>query len=199
MTLTTNDYRVIATGVVNGVICKNVFWYKDVVGGGLAVDLAAVFSTDIIDELIKVQSSSFQWTNLDVYNLVNPSNFYVTTLSQAGLRPSAVMPNFVSWYMRYFRPTTIVHDGRKAIAGVAEVDVTDGHIVTTLEVTMDLVTDALQAQLIDGSGTPYSACIAKTEPYTNPVTGKTYRVPIELFPIERVEYVRVSTQNSRKR
>lgn len=199
MPLTSLDYRVVATGLVNSVVCKNVFWYKATDPGAEAGQLALLFESTIIPAIATVQSSDFQWTNLDIYNLVEPSDFYTGTLSDVGDRGALAMPNFVAWYVRYFRSTTLTANGRKMIAGVSESDVSDGVIVPAVLVTMDLMTDVLETALVGGFGTDYIPCIAKTEEYTNPETGKTYRVPIELFGISRVEYVRVSTQNSRKR
>lgn len=199
MTLTAFDFRIVATGVVNSVVCKNVFWYKATDSAAIAGDLADVFVANVLPAIATVQSSDFEWTALDTYNLVTPSNFDTRAVSIPGDRSNLAMPNFVCWYIRYYRSTTLTANGRKSIAGVSEGDVTDGVIATALEVTMDLMTDVLASELSDAGDVGYTPCIAKTEPYTNPDTGKTYRVPIELFAARSVGYQRVSTQNSRKR
>jgi len=197
--LTIYDYQVIATGTIKGIECKNVFWYKADSANPNALELADEMEQTLLPAVATVLSSDFTYTELYTFNLVVPTDFDVRPLAVVGDRPSDSLPTFNSWYIRYFRPIRIIHDGRKSFAGIAENDVLDGVITSTLAVTMDLMTDVLQGSLDPGNGVLYNPCIAQTVEYTNPDTDKTYRIPFELWVCNRVEYVKVSTQNSRKR
>lgn len=199
MTLTDADYQVVVTGLMKGIECKNTFWYQADNTGSVSGDLYTEFENTLLPSIANILSSDFVFTYLSVINLADIEDFTIGSVSVPGVRPSDSLPVFVGWYMRYFRPTRLIHDGRKTFAGIAENDVLDGVLISSQNTAMATVVADLAGSLDPGNGVLYYPCIAQTVEFTNPTNGKVYRRPDKLWHTAGVAYVKVSTQNSRKR
>lgn len=199
MALTVYDYRVVMSYYVKTILCKNTFWYTAAVESDATI-LANAFSDEIMPAIFAILANDADALSLSVDNLGDPDDFYLgLPANHSGGRGTDVMKQYNGWYFRYNRATRSTANGRKTFGGVAEADVTDGEAVAGALVLLDALEVVLETPFMGSDSTTFSPMIAHTEPYTNPETDKTYRVPVGLFPILNVEYVGLSTQNSRKR
>lgn len=197
--LTVEDYQVTVFYNKNGLpFAENVFYYQVETGTGTAADLVGAFATDIVPTIMSVLSSVVASTRVYAINLVDEDDFHDGYATVAGTRGSSVMPPFVGWYFKYLRPTRAVRDGRKNFGGISEGDVTDGLATATALALLETLELVLQGTIEGGSGAIYHPCIAKT--YLVPQIAdpdKMKRVPYKLYPIDFVNYERVSHQDSR--
>lgn len=199
MALTDRDYSLILRTTIKGIECKNTFWYKTSIST-TALNLAEHWEGSILGSLRGVLSSDVTFNDLYVFNLVDEEDFSTYDLAGVqGMKGADSLPVFCGWYFRYIRTSRAIHDGRKTFAGIAETDVIDGNATALVEADLDATATVLQTPIDLGFSAIATPCIAQTEEYTNPENGKTYRRPITLIGITDVQYVRVSTQNSRKR
>jgi len=199
--LTALDYCIILTSVWNDThVLKNTFYYKSTGIGGDASTLASAFIADILPAWIDTITAATVLSDVYVFNLVEEADFFNADPATAGTRGTSDMPTFVGWYFRYFRPSRAVGNGRKTVGVISEGDVADGVATVTAEGFLQTLAGVLQTPVTGLFSTEWTPCIARTEevPQEGDPT-KMKRVPAELFPIERVEYVKVSSQNTRKR
>lgn len=199
MALTDRDYALILRTTAKGIECKNTFWYKTSIST-TALNLSEKWEGQVLGDIRGVLSSDVTFVDLYTYNLVDEEDFATYDLGGVqGLKGADSLPIFCGWYFRYIRTSRQIHDGRKTFAGIAETDVIDGVATGLVAADLDATATTLATPLDLGFSAIATPCIAQTEEYTNPENGKTYRRPVTLIGITDVQYVKVSTQNSRKR
>lgn len=170
----------------------NVYYYQQTSGAASdADDLALNWAIDVMPSLLAIQSVRIGYIRIEVINLDNPTDFHTAPLTSgnAGLRAGEMLPQFVAWAFRLNRASMLSRHGQKRIMGVAESDQSNGVEVAGMATALATAAAALGANVTDaigGSWTPRIARIAPPSPHTS-------------FPITGATYVRISSQNTRKR
>lgn len=201
MALTDDDYQLILYSLTRGTIEQsNVFAYKCTSTPPSALQLYDAFVDNVLTPIANIVSSDTVFTRIYIKNMVDTDDFFDTSTSVPGARSGSSMPPFVGAYFRYFRPNLTVHNGRKTFGSIAEGDVADGIATSAFVILLTALSDVLQSVIYSSGGDEFTPCIAKTERITNPSPPPAERVVWEtLFPITSVAYVKISSQNTRKR
>lgn len=174
----------------------NVYHYLHSAGSGDATTLGPSFVGDVMPQIIAVQGAHVVHDKLEVINLDDPSDFTTIPLSSGnvGTVEGDKLPYTAAWSFRFNRSTRLTRSGRKAIAGVAEADVSG---TNSPGATSDALTrlEALAAKLgglvIDEpDGGTWVPIIVHREPGNPPVYTH--------YNITGVEYVRIGQQDTRK-
>lgn len=199
MALTSRDYQAVLSGTIFGTVSiKNVFYFQADTAGGSANDIANLFDSDLATAIATVQNIAVMWDLVEVVNLTDLADFASIGMSVPGARSGECTPPFNAWAFQYVRPTRAVRHGWKRFAGVTEGDSANGLSGTAMLTVLNTLAANLAA-VTDMGAYSYYPCIAKTVevPLSSDPT-KTKYVPQTLFPAQSVQYVRISSQVSRK-
>lgn len=170
----------------------NVYHYLQTAGAASdADDLALNWAIDVMPGLLAIQSNRITYVRIEVENLNSPTDFYTAALSTSnvGTRTGEMLPQFVNWAFRLNRATTLVRHGQKRIMGVAEGDQSNGIEAAGIVAALNNAAAALGGVVADAIGGVWTPRIARIAPPAAPSS----------FPIQNAQYVRISTQNTRKR
>lgn len=197
-----NDkFKLTAKMTYRGQQLVNTYWYEQRAGSQAqaALTLAQAFENDVQTVIRTVQHTSLLWTQIDVINLDNFSDYASLTGSEItvpdGTRTGGESNTFLAWGFRLNRAVRGVHHGAKRIGGVADDDVVNGTAAAGLVATLASVATALGATLGNPAVAEFIPRIGRTIK-TGPVENPVYEY--QFFPITNVSYIRVTTQNSRK-
>jgi hypothetical protein len=177
-----------------GIEVLNVYYYKALTGGTTAGKLAASFNLILRPEIIKCQVDNITHVNTVVLNLDDVTDFddIPANPAVAGQQVDQSSPSFVTWTFKLNRSDRTVRNGRKAIAGVGET-FTGGNGPTAGQLTiLDAVAPFFAQVLVDGDGDEYQPVI-----YGKP-TGPPSNLPLRVVDVASAQFVRLSSQNSRK-
>lgn len=172
----------------------NLYAYKCTISAGAgAVPLATAFLGEIIANCHPLQSSALTHVGLLVENLMDPTDFYDTTWGApiAGDVGGDALSPFVAYTFILNRPSRLIRNGLKRIAGVPEAASTDGVNLVAGYVTLATAfAEALTDPLSDGAGTTWDPCILHRVRPGHPVpTGDVFT---------SAAFSHFGTQNSRK-
>lgn len=201
MALTDQDFKLVLTGYWEDDLdnpIQNQFWYKADSANGSAPNLAVTFATAIVPTIALILSSSFQFTTIEVINLVDLQDFTTADINIDGERASNVVTLKDAWGFRFLRPRRGMHDGSKRFGPIAIGDVVNKAPITSLLVTLDNVSDTLQAQLASESpAVNYDPCCVKMVKVQNASNAKFHYEPEDLFICNSVSFTGVSHQDTR--
>lgn len=179
----------------------NVYFYLQATGDVQAADgLAAAFQDTMLPLLVPLQNDELTHTSIQVINIDNADDWFTLPLTadNVGTSTSDGMPPYAVWAFRYNRTTRAVRNGQKRIGGVSEANVSDGVATGGAVTDLAALAAAMGAALDDTLGnifTPrifHRAPAVGTPPVYPPLSDGTD------YPVASVEYVSVSTQNTRK-
>lgn len=175
----------------------NVFFYQFQVGpGGSASDLVASFDSQVLPAFAAIQAAKVKYTSIAARNLNDPLDFTLAAPSSAsnGSTSGEVLPPFVGWYFRYNRTRTDINHGRKIVAGIPE-SVQDAGVVTGAFLpTLEAAADDFEGNLVGAGANTYVPRIVRRL-----LDSGGHLIGYEPYPVGSVQYVRISSQNSRKR
>lgn len=201
MALTNADYKLTLTGFFEGETAnpiENVFWWKADQAGGTAQDLATQFVNTIVPEIAKIVAEGMVFSQVEVINLVDLQDFTIATFGVAGLRSAFVANRWDAFAFQYLRPIRGMNNGSKRFGPIAKADYENQQAVTSLGVTLDLVSDALESGLEANLDVTYLPACVKTHLVANQNgNGKFHYEPLDLFVCNSVAYQGVSHQDSR--
>jgi hypothetical protein len=122
---------------------------------------------------------------------MDDTDFFEKPEGLAGVRGGEAMPPFVSWGFRLNRTSREFRPGAKRITGVAEQDVVNGVPTLTIEPDLDLAAAKLGDAIsrITGGNDLWEPALVRE------LVGLP---PSEFTLVTGAEFIRVTTQNSRK-
>lgn len=191
------SYRLIVHGTYPGVDqILNVFYY---VGDGVDIsanDLLAAFNTGILPTWTAAVSVDYFITHMEAYALDDAADFGSLSVGTDGDRTGEALPGFVSWTFRLNRTVRTVRNGRKAFVGVSEGDIGAQGAPTTAQIARLTAFSNVLGLVLDGatSGDTYSPAVLHTI-----INGVPQTPPGTLLGVSSVDFVRVSSQNTRKK
>lgn len=177
-----------------GDLIQNVFFYENVGVAQNAELLATAFEDQVLDNIATIQSAAIKINSIQVINLDDPLDYFVLapTTPAEGAVTGDCLPQFVCWSFRLNRVSRSVRNGQKRIAGVPETLQVNGVAVAGASTDLTALADAMGTNLTDVSGANYTPRIGR-----RPLPGHPLSDTV-LFAVRNVNYVRISTQNSRK-
>lgn len=188
------------------VVLQNKFYYKEtttIPGNDDAAELHAQFKVVVLPLIQNVIANQAHILSLSTENIVpsadNVFESYGTT-DFVGQRAGEEMPPFVTWAFRYNRVSTAVRNGQKRIGPISESDQNAGVASGTITSNLNSLASQMGAVLgtigITSLYTPRIFRVAEPS-----VTIPEKIIPAKLqadFDVSDVDYIRISTQNSRK-
>jgi hypothetical protein len=191
--------QVTLRGTLYGQRVLNVFHYKvtDVTG---AVDydlIAGTCLSKLTSDITPIQVSAMTWERCDLDNLTDGLSFGSATGTFNGVLATEGFAPFAAWYFRLNRSTKLTRSGGKRIAGVPENEVSNGTAESSFIPTLAV---AAGEMLLPINWNFLSAPVGSG----SMELGILGRNPDGTFDLSRfngvsgIEYVSVSTQNSRK-
>lgn len=179
----------------------NVFAYEGTGGTPTAGDCIAAFDADVMTPLLAALANNTEFTLFECINLDNPVDFAIQPTTQIGVQTGEYLPDFTGWEFQYVRAVRGVHHGRKTFSLVSEAAQVNGVATGGQLSTLVTLESALGLPITGPAGT-YTPRIWRRAgnyaPYSGtPPVGTPY--PDTFYPISGVQYIRLSTQNSRKR
>lgn len=204
MAISDKDYRlVVELSNDNGPTFNNVWYFKATASSvNSASNLAEAFKDTIALQYTAIISVSTELTRLIVTNLDDPEDFGEFPLTgYEGQLTGEYMPDFVGWTFKINRPTTLVRNGRKTIGRIREADVENGGPISTIVSALNDFAAEPFPNIFDASDpvAAYNLAIPKSVLVTNenPPPDEHYVIQ-ELYVATSMNFVRVSSQNSRK-
>lgn len=178
--------------------CLNVYHYRQTSATAVensSEDLIDAYREIVRDALLAVQSTQYTVERYEAFNVsvVGPDFYALSELTPvAGLRTGEVMSSFQSWGFRYNRATRLSRNGWKRLAGVSEGDSQNGVAIPGIISALGLAAAAMAQNI---SGTLYNVSF---EPVIYRAIETGTGQPPGAFPINGVNYIRITTQNTRK-
>ena len=191
MALSKGDfYKVVLKGVVLGQPMANVLYFVRGSAGGSATELGNQIAQDwslVFEDLLSAQAT---YTEIEVENLTDPTNFDTVVWGALGTEPAECMPPFVAYAFKKFTTDKTIRTSGIRIAGVPEVAVNNGVITNAYLTKAQAVATVIQTPLI-ASGIVYNLALQTPG---NSQTGGVWKG----IAINTVQFDAISSQNSRK-
>lgn len=171
---------------------RNVLHYKVTAIGALdEVGLATAFSAEVMTDFVDMQSTGIVHYKMTVLNLTDNLGWADVDIipDQPGVVAGADCPPFTSYAFRKNRGTRTTRSGQLRIAGVPEGASEEGVIITAFKERADILAASLSGPIADGTGGSYGPRIASKN------SDGSLRIANS---IDSVEFVSITTQNSRK-
>lgn len=206
MALTTNDYLIKLFFTISGVDKEklNTFYYKANNVAATAQDLWDAFNTNVLTPLRDVVNGVTTFKRAEVFNLVDPTDFFVAPLTGLiGLRAGDECNSWMCWAYKLNRSISDRRNGRKAIGVPSDNDIVGGlpstqtgnDIVSKLNVLASKLSEQIFAA---GGSAAYDIAIPHSIEVIDAEHPLGHYVLDELDLTNGVSFERVSTQNSRK-
>lgn len=173
----------------------NVFGYRSnlPITGDENYLLNQEFRAQMVPELVKVMSNVMGAKRCEVYNVSDGIGYadfpYLTSVP--GLRTGDPLPNFNAWGFQYNRVAAGKRNGFKRIGAISESDTAGNVAAATITTALGTLTGKLAAAIKFGTIDQWFPEILERKP--------TGVYPWTSHPISSVSYIRITTQNSRKR
>lgn len=173
--------------------CMNVYYYEQTAGSVGAEALAQQWVADILPLILEFQHANAVHSAIEVNNLLDDEDFHteVLTTDNAGLLLGETLPRYNAWGFRKNRANSSYRNGSIRIAGIAEGSQDGGVAGSAALEDLGTFAAAIGGELTHSSGGKW---LLRTPSGT--FVGGSVPVPT---PIASVQYVRMTTQNSRKR
>lgn len=175
----------------------NVFAYEGTGGSPTSGDCIAAFDADIMTPLLAALSNNTEFTLFECINLDNVTDFSILPTAQIGVQTGEYLSDFVGYEFQYVRAVRGVHHGRKTFSLVAEAAQINGQPTGGQLSTLVGLETALGAAISGPNGTYTPRIWRRAGTYQ--VSGVPTAFPDTFYPISGVQFIRISTQNSRKR
>lgn len=156
-----DHYRLKLSGNYLGQTIINTFYYENVLTNSTAPFLNLDFLDDILPAIQAVVSDQVTFTDTEVQNLDNPSDFSVSAFSNPGLRAGQPTPPFVAWGYTLYSNNLVHRSGGKRFAGVAEPDIDNGVPVGSVLTPLNLLAIRMGAALPTGGTAVWRPRIAR--------------------------------------
>lgn len=178
--------------VYQGEDMQNSYYYEVISGSGTAQDLNETFAGTILPLIVAVQHTGATHGSLESYNLSDPEDFHVETLTTGnqGEVAGEGMPKWDAYKFKVARATRAVRNGAKRIGGLPESGIANGAASGTLLTDLEALAEGMGTDL-PGAVADYALRIPQGS-----FGGSFVPVP---QPISGVEYAGLTTQSSRKR
>jgi hypothetical protein len=171
---------------------RNVLTYVvTAVGTGDEGTLADAFYDDVLPEMLAVQHVIVSHYKMTVSNLTDGLGYAENNIvpDVPGSLSGSAMPPFVAWAFRKNRLTRATRSGQLRVAGLSEGAQENGIAVAAIIDDLDDLAEKLYLPLTHASGASFAPCILRKTPAGGVDT---------INGIVSVEYVSVSSQNTRK-
>lgn len=168
----------------------NVYWFQQTGGTGDATDLATAFADQWLPDILGIQSGTCEHVHAVVVNHDDGGDFAdFSYASNSGARGGNAGPNFTSYAFILRRSTRLVRNGWKRYGPPAEGDIignaaSGSPILTALAA----LAGTLSAPLVDGPNV-----------YSMRIVHKDAGGALTPYPVATVDYVRVTTQTTRRK
>jgi len=176
--------------------CLNVYYYLQVSGiSGNAADLISAWNINVLPVLQTIQSVFISHLAIGAKNLDDPTDFSllphvpVVTGNQVG----EAMPPFAAWAFRLTRQQTNIHHGAKRIAGLSEASQDAGVALPGFRPNLDNFAAVLGTNYVGVAGGVYEPRIMRKTKVLIPPS-----IVYTDFPMGAGQYIRLTTQNTRK-
>jgi hypothetical protein len=151
-----------------GVDVLNVFYYileTQGTGSNLATQLATQFDTDVITEMAEIQVDDLSYTQLEVVNLGDLTEFSATPGSGLatpdGNRVGDPLPAFFVASFRFQRAAVGQRYGYKRLSGIQEQDVVGNSLDSGRQAAFNALAADFALTLDDGLGNTWAPYVAK--------------------------------------
>ena len=151
------------------------------------------FLAQVLPKIIAVEHIN-QYNTLLAAQEANGTGFVNRTIASGpgeGLRTGEPMPRFVAWGLRLNRATLGKRSGSKRFGLISEADVSSGSATSTIQALLDTLATQLAAPLTVGIIQTWFPVILE-----RPVAPSTTWAD---HPVASAQYLRVTSQNTRKR
>lgn len=194
-------YEIRLRGEYLGQVVLNVFHYRSSGSNDITepiATVAAAMGSILVTAIADVQNEAFQWLDAYAKKLVEGGD--ESTFPFSGGVPGSVtgegLPPHDCWAFRYNRSLTTTRHGQKRFAGVSEGQHENGVATTSVLTDLSALADVLERDITsaDGFGTGE---ILRPVIYSKFLNGELRETPV-VNPVSSVQYVRISTQNTRK-
>jgi hypothetical protein len=193
-------YRLQDLQIYGGLITlRNVYWYVQTGDGSAASPIADAlifgFVNDMFPVITPVQWGGIYHSEVSCENLASTEDFATELFLPGDFVGSASgegLPPFNAWAFRYQRASTLVRNGAKRIAGVTETDLDNGVANSSALTRLAALANHMESDLELDSGELFKPVIVHQVKVDDVITYTPYDV-------SGVSYIRVSTQNTRKR
>lgn len=172
----------------------NVFGYHDQLALPVAMsELVNHFISDVLPDLAAIVQINGYFVRVECEQVIGGSNYIDHILSTPieGTRTGEYLPNFNAWGFQFVRANRGERSGSKRIGPISETDVSSGtasgSIVALLSAAATAMQDPIQVGLVD---TWFPVILSR------PVAPST---TWSFHDLAAVRYMRVTTQNTRKR
>lgn len=150
-------YELVDVQTHQGQEILNVYFYQNnnvLNGGATAEDLATVFISEVIPEILDVQVTELIHTEIRVRNLYTPADAHTEAISEAGAIATDNFPTFNAVGFRLVQDNGAIRNGAKRIGGIPEDAAADGVItgapyIAALDELGDKMADTLPILLAD--------------------------------------------------
>lgn len=155
--------------------------------------LADEFVNDHLPAIRNVVSINTIFKRVEVYNVTNGTGYWDKPLvpTLGGLRAGENSVKFAAWGFRYNRVTAGKRHGAKRFGNVSESDITNGAATGAVTTVLNATAVTLGSSINVGVIQTWFPEILERKP--------TGVYPWTSHPILNVQYVRITSQNSRKR
>jgi len=175
-------------------VCYNSFFFADTGSvPGSAVDLANNFVSDVLPEILAIQNHGVTGVRVDTFGIQGAVDFAsVATIDTVGAVSGDGLPTYAAWAFRLNRTDRRMRNGYKRFVGVSESSQVNGVRAAGFDVTLDALAADLFSGISGSDGAVYSICLQQVRKNHLPV------IPNNYWECGGVEYVNISTQNTRK-
>lgn len=191
-----NRYELLDGQEYLGQDCLNVYYYRQIAGpAGNAGDLRQSWGAAVLPAVIAIQVDDVAHVAIATKNLDVPTDFEILPLvpGTTGTLVGDPMPPFVAWAFRLLRQQTNIRHGAKRYAGVSESSQSLGVATAEVMAALNNLADALGSDLLGDTGAIYEPRIMRRL-----LDAEGHLIGYEDFPFGLAQYVRISTQNTRK-
>lgn len=186
---------------LNGQVVKNVFHYRSRGSADITVSIGAVgvaWGTAMIAAMSNVQVSQLGYVDIFVKHL---AGFFeestIPLTGTAGALAGDPLPPHDAFAFRYNRATTLTRHGQKRVAGISEGWNHNGVVDGPTELALLDVVAAQMAHVVDSADGLNTGAELWPVIYSKYLNGELRAEPISNL-VSSVQYVRISTQNTRK-
>lgn len=191
-----NIIRVLDKQTYLGEQVLNVYFYRVVPAGTITIwdPIVDYFVDEVVPAVCGIQHAALTHTELFFENLTNGLDILSVPLTtgNVGLVSSGdASPPFVSYGFQLLRESRATRHGYKRIAGVPEVNISSGEVVSGAMPYVNAVADVLPADILIGLLPGFEPVIVK-HPISVPLTDPVYAS------IGGCNFRGIGTQNTRK-
>jgi len=186
-------YTLKLSGNMLGQTILNIFHYEMITGsGGGSAELNTGFQANILTRIMAIASSDVTYTDIEIFNWDNGSDFVVDNFSQSGQQANQSSTSFLAWAFVLNAANINNKPGHKRFAGVASVSLQDNAPASAIITSLNSLASVLGSPIISGGNSYRPRHRYKIESNIEGVYNEGW------VNINSAEFRRVSTQSTRK-